>query len=58
MVMVGALLAAFPELKLDDVKAALKAHLPEKHQKLLPNNFAAMDKGYAVAKAQMEKVPA
>ena len=58
MVMVGALLAAFPELKLDDVKAALKAHLPEKHQKLLPNNFAAMDKGFAVAKAQMEKVPA
>ena len=58
MVMVGALLAAFPELKLEDVKAALKAHLPEKHQKLLPNNFAAMDKGYAVAKAQMENVPA
>ena len=54
--MVGALLAAFPELKLDDVKAALKAHLPEKHQKLLPNNFAAMDKGYAVAKAQMEGI--
>ena len=56
MVMVGALLAAFPELKLEDVKTALKAHLPEKHQKLLPNNFAAMDKGYAVAKAQMEGV--
>ena len=58
MVMVGALLAAFPELKLDDVKAALKAHMPEKHQTLLPNHFAAMDKGYAVAKGQMEKVPA
>ncbi|MBV6396572.1 MAG: NADH-dependent phenylglyoxylate dehydrogenase subunit gamma [Anaerolineales bacterium] len=54
MVMVGALLAAFPELQLDDVKAALKAHLPEKHQKLLPNNFAAMDKGYEVAKGQLE----
>jgi hypothetical protein len=41
-----------------EVTAALKTHLPEKHQKLLPNNFAAMDKGYAHAKAQMEKVPA
>ena len=58
MVMVGALLAAFPEIKLDEAKAALKAHLPEKHQKLLPNNFAAMDKGYALAKSQLEKVPA
>ncbi len=58
MVMVGALLAAFPILSLDDAKTALKVHLPAKHQKLLPNNFAAMDKGYAHAKAQLEKVPA
>jgi 2-oxoglutarate ferredoxin oxidoreductase subunit gamma len=55
MVMVGALLTRFPELTLDDVKAALKAHLPAKHQKLLPNNYQAMDKGYAHAKAQLEK---
>jgi 2-oxoglutarate ferredoxin oxidoreductase subunit gamma len=53
MVMVGALLAAFPDIKLDEAKAALKAHLPAKHQKLIPNNYAAMDKGYAHAKAQM-----
>jgi 2-oxoglutarate ferredoxin oxidoreductase subunit gamma len=53
MVMVGALLAAFPDLKLDEVKAALKAHLPARHQKLLPNNYAAMDKGYEHAKAQI-----
>ncbi len=55
MVMVGALLAAFPVLSLDDAKSALKAHLPEKHQKLIPNNFAAMDKGYALAREQLEQ---
>lgn len=58
MVMVGALLAAYPILTLDEAKAALKAHLPAKHQKLIPNNYAAMDKGYAHAKAQLEKVAA
>ncbi|MEW5940347.1 MAG: 2-oxoacid:acceptor oxidoreductase family protein [Chloroflexota bacterium] len=55
MVMVGALLAAFPDLSLDDAKAALKAHLPEKHQKLIPNNFAAMEKGYKLAKEQLKQ---
>ncbi len=58
MVMVGGLLAAFPILPLDDAKAALKAHLPAKHQKLIPNNYAAMDKGYAHAMQQLEKVAA
>jgi len=58
MVMTGALLATFPILSLDDVKAALKAHLPARHQKLIPNNFDAMDKGFAHAKAQLESVPA
>jgi 2-oxoglutarate ferredoxin oxidoreductase subunit gamma len=58
MVMVGALLARFDELKLDDVKTALQAHLPAKHQKLIPNNFNAMDKGYAHAKAQLEGITA
>ena len=57
MVMTGALLAAFPVLNLEDVKTALKAHLPAKHQKLIPNNFDAMDKGFAHAKAQLEGVP-
>jgi 2-oxoglutarate ferredoxin oxidoreductase subunit gamma len=58
MVMTGALLARLPELTLDDVKAALKAHLPERHQKLLPNNYQALDKGFAQAKEQLEKVTA
>jgi 2-oxoglutarate ferredoxin oxidoreductase subunit gamma len=50
MVLLGALMTKYSDLSLDDVKAALKAHLPERHQKLVPNNFAAMDKGYAYAK--------
>ena len=58
MVMVGALLAKFDLLKLDDAKAALKAHLPAKHQKLIPNNFTAMDKGFELARQQLEQVPA
>ena len=58
MVMTGALLAAFPVIGLEDAKAALQAHLPAKHQKLIPNNFDAMDKGFAHAKAQLEGVPA
>ncbi len=53
MVMTGALLAAFPVMSLDEAKTALKAHLPAKHQKLIPNNFAAMDKGYETAKEQL-----
>ncbi len=58
MVMTGALLAAYDVLTLDDAKTALKAHLPTKHQKLIPNNFDAMDKGFAHAKAQLEGQPA
>ena len=58
MVMTGALLAVFPVLDIEDVKAALKAHLPAKHQNLIPNNFDAIDKGFAHAKAQLENVPA
>ena len=58
MVMTGALLAAFDVLSLEDAKTALKAHLPAKHQKLIPNNFDAMDKGFAHARAQLEGLPA
>ena len=49
MVLTGALLAAYPVLNRDDVKAALKGHLPAKHQKLIPNNFNAIDKCFAYA---------
>jgi len=58
MAMVGALLAAYPVLALNDVKSALEAHLPERHNKLLPNNFAALDRGFALAREQLERAPA
>lgn len=58
MVMTGALLATYPVLKVEDVKTALKAHLPAKRQRLIPNNFDAMDRGFAHARDQLESVPA
>jgi 2-oxoglutarate ferredoxin oxidoreductase subunit gamma len=49
MVMVGAMLAITPILSLDKVKEALGNHIPERHQKTLPMNYDAMDKGYKFA---------
>jgi 2-oxoglutarate ferredoxin oxidoreductase subunit gamma len=54
MVMLGALLEKLPLLPLKDIKAALKVHLPERHQKLLPNNMEALDKGAAFARGELE----
>jgi 2-oxoglutarate ferredoxin oxidoreductase subunit gamma len=53
MVTVGALLASLPEIPLEAVETALKAHLPERHQKLLPKNFEALRRGYKQAQEQM-----
>lgn len=50
MIMVGALLEAEEVLPLDVVKQALEHHIPERHQKTLPNNFKAMDEGAAFVK--------
>ncbi len=52
MVLVGALLAYFKELTLENVEAALKAHLPERHHDLLSKNREALHKGYAYATKQ------
>jgi 2-oxoglutarate ferredoxin oxidoreductase subunit gamma len=49
MIMVGAMVAMNPILPLDAVKEALGAHIPERHQKTLPMNYEAMDKGYQFA---------
>jgi 2-oxoglutarate ferredoxin oxidoreductase subunit gamma len=49
MVMVGAMLAMRPILPLEKVKQALGEHIPERHQKTLPMNYEAMDKGYQFA---------
>ncbi len=53
MVTVGALLPFLPEVSLEAVQAALKAHLPARHHKLLPSNFEALRRGYELAKQQV-----
>ena len=45
MVMLGALLANLKVLPPQIVKKALEAHLPERHKKLLPLNFKALEAG-------------
>jgi 2-oxoglutarate ferredoxin oxidoreductase subunit gamma len=45
MVMLGALLAALPFLPVEAIEKALKAHLPERHHKLLPKNYEALELG-------------
>ena len=56
MVTVGALLAFLPEISLQALEAALKKHLPERHHKLLPSNYAALQRGYDAAKQQSVSV--
>ena len=53
MVMLGALLEKLPILSLDDMKAALNAHLPERHKKLLASNLQALEKGAAFARGEL-----
>jgi len=53
MVMVGAMAYSSPILPLDALKKALDEHIPERHQKTLPQNFAAMDKGFEYAKENL-----
>ena len=55
MVAVGALLTSLPELTPKDVEAALEAHLPERHRKLLPKNYEALRKGFEHARKELEK---
>lgn len=45
IVMVGALIAHLPVLPLEAIENALRDHLPEKHQKLLPLNFQSLRAG-------------
>jgi len=52
MIMVGAMLAMKPILPLDVVKKSLEEHIPKRHQKTLPMNFEAMDKGFQYAQAR------
>lgn len=54
MVMLGALLEKLPILSLDDIKASLTAHLPERHKKLLPSNKLALDQGAAFSRGELK----
>lgn len=49
MIMMGAMLGIKPILPLEAVKKALKDHIPARHNKTLPVNFEAMDRGYDFA---------
>jgi len=45
MVLLGALLSNLPVLPVEAVEKALKEHLPERHHKLLPQNYQALRSG-------------
>ncbi|MBN2258131.1 MAG: 2-oxoacid:acceptor oxidoreductase family protein [Anaerolineaceae bacterium] len=45
MVLLGALLGNLDVIPMDALKKALKEHLPERHHKLLPLNYQALEKG-------------
>jgi 2-oxoglutarate ferredoxin oxidoreductase subunit gamma len=45
IVATGALLALLPVLTLEDIEAALTAHMPGRYKHLLPKNFEALHKG-------------
>jgi 2-oxoglutarate ferredoxin oxidoreductase subunit gamma len=53
MVMLGALLDKLPILSLDEIKAALDAHMPERHKKFFKSNLEALDKGAAYSRGEL-----
>jgi len=55
IVATGALLALLPVLKLEDIEAALTAHMPGRHKHLLPKNFEALHRGAEFAKEHARK---
>ena len=46
MVAVGALLAALPEIGIQEIEKALENHMPARHKDLLPKNIEALRRGY------------
>ena len=52
MVTLGAMLALLPVLPLQAIKKSLEAHLPERHRRLLPVNYDALDRGAEFALSQ------
>jgi 2-oxoglutarate ferredoxin oxidoreductase subunit gamma len=45
MVLLGALIANLPVLPLTAIEKALDGHLPERHKRLLPQNYKALSEG-------------
>jgi len=45
MVLLGGLLANLPVLSLENLQAAIRAHTPARHQKLMPLNLLALEQG-------------
>lgn len=56
MVMLGALLELLPVLPIPAIEAALRAHLPERHHKLLPLNSLALQKGAEAARQYLAQL--
>ncbi len=54
VILLGALLAANPLVKLESVARALELHLPEKRRHLAQPNQAALFKGAEIARAQLK----
>jgi len=52
MVAVGALLAALPEIGIQEIEKALENHMPARHKDLLTKNIEALRRGYDHALAQ------
>jgi len=46
------LIACLPILSIEDLEAALEAHMPGRHKRLLPKNYEALRKGAECAKKQ------
>ncbi len=49
MILLSATLAAHPVIPVDDLRAAVEAHIPAHRRNLLPKNFEAIDRGVAAA---------
>ncbi|MBN1538140.1 MAG: 2-oxoacid:acceptor oxidoreductase family protein [Anaerolineales bacterium] len=52
MVAVGALITLLPVLTVSEIEKALENHMPERHRRLLPVNFQALEKGAEFAKKE------
>ena len=50
MVMLGAMLGILPVIPISAVEKALESRLPERHKRLLPMNFQALDQGATFAR--------